>query len=206
MPPEGDAGPSGGPSPPSGREADGPSDRELGARVRRGDREAFGRLVRRYLRPVHAVIASYLAEPADVEDAVQEAFLRALDGIGGYDPDRPFAPWLYQIARNVARSELEARDRRADGPLPEGGLPSGAGGPGARLERAEIRRKVDAAARRLPDRQRSVFRLMDVEGYDAAEVAEMTGLASGTVRSHLHHARRKLRQELAPLLERREEP
>lgn len=185
---------------------DGPSDGTLVARVRRGDREAFEGLVRRYLHPVHAVIASFLPEPADVEDAAQETFLRALDGIEGYDPDRPFAPWLYQIARNVARRELEARDRRPAGPLPDGGIPSGGDGPGAELERAEIRRRVDAAARRLPERQRSVFRLVDVEGYDATEVAEMTGLAPGTVRSHLHHARRKLREELAPLLDRREEP
>lgn len=191
---------------PTSPAADEPEDRAVAARVREGDRDAFDRLVRRYLRPVYAVIGSFLSRPADREDAVQETFLRALDGIDGYDPERPFSPWLYQIARNVARAELEARERRPDAELPEGGGEAGTPGPEEELDRAEIRRRVDEAAAGLPERQRMTFRLMDVEGWTAGEVAEMTGLARGTVRSHLHHARRKLRGELAPLLERREMP
>lgn len=186
-------------------DADGPGDRRLADRVRRGDRDAFERLVRRYLRPIHAVAASFLSEPADVEDAAQETFLRALDGIEGYDPDRPFAPWLYQIARNVARDRLDADARRRAEPLPESGPVWDGPDPAESLDRAEIRRRVEEAAADLPDRQRTAFRLVDVEGWSAADVAGLTGLAPGTVRSHLHHARRKLRDELAPLLERRDE-
>lgn len=202
MPPDGEAAP----APSSSPDRDGPADRALAARVREGDREAYERLVRRYLRPIHALIASFLSEPADVEDAAQETFLRALDGIVGYDPGRPFAPWLYQIARNVARGRLEAEAKRRTEPLPERGIETDDPGPEAELDRAEVRRRVDAAADGLPERQRMAFRLLDVEGRSAAEVAEMTGLAPGTVRSHLHHARRKLREELADLLERRETP
>lgn len=183
--------------------SDGPTDRVLAARTREGDGAAYERLVRRYLRPIHTVVASFLSEPADVEDTVQETFLRALDGIDGYDPDRPFAPWLYQIARNAARARLEAEARRETEPLPDEGIDAG-DSLGAELDRAEIRRRVDAAADGLPERQQMAFRLLDVEGWSTAEVAELTGLAPGTVRSHLHHARRKLREELAPLLERRE--
>lgn len=202
MPPDPVAPPSSSPRP----EGDGPADRRLAARVRRGERKAFERLVRRYLRPVHALIASFLPEPADVEDAAQETFLRALEGIDGYDPERPFAPWLYQVARNVARAELDARSRRPAADLPDGGPEADAPGPEEELDRAEIRRRVQAAAGRLPERQRMAFRLVDVEGHTASEVAEMTGLAPGTVRSHLHHARRKLREELSDLLEERETP
>ena len=79
------------------------SDEVLAGRVQRGDADALERLVRRYVRAVHAVAASYLAEPEDIEDAAQETFLRAIRGIALYDVKRPFAPWLYQIARNVAR-------------------------------------------------------------------------------------------------------
>lgn len=182
-----------------------PRDRILAARVQDGDRDAFEGLVRRYLGPIHAVAASFLSEPADVEDAAQETFLRALDRIRTYDPARPFAPWIYQIARNVARNRLDGRARRRTEPLPEEGLEAGTGDPGSELERAEIRRRVDSAVAGLPERQRTVFRLLDVEGYSAGEVAEMLGLTSGTVRSHLSHARSTLRDELAPWLERREE-
>ena len=87
------------------------ADETLAARVQVGEWEAFGELARRYLRPVHVVAASFLAEPADVEDAAQDTFLRALDRIRSYDPARPFAPWLYQIARNVARNRIRARRR-----------------------------------------------------------------------------------------------
>lgn len=183
---------------------EGPPDRVLADRIQDGDREAFGRLVRRYLRPVHAVVASYLSEPADVEDAVQDTFLRALEGIGGYDTTRPFSPWLYQVARNVARNRLDARSRHRTEPLPESGAEAEADGPEAEMNRAEIRRRVAAAADELPERQRLAFRLVDVEGYGASEAAEMMELAPGTVRSHLFHARRSLRAELAPLMDERE--
>lgn len=197
-----------GASRPSDRSASGgePGDRALAARVQAGDRAAFERLVRRYLRPIHAVAASFLSERADVEDVVQETFLRALDRIRTYDSNRPFAPWLYQIARNVARNRIAGRARWKTEPLPDEGLAGGADDPEAELERSEVRRRVDAAVAGLPERQRAVFRLLDVEGVSAAEAAEMLGLTSGTVRSHLSHARSALREELAPWLERTEAP
>src|SRR5919204_3064476 len=95
---------------PEGR-LDAAADEALARRVQAGDGGALEQLVRRYVRAIHAVAASYLSEPADIEDAAQETFLRALRGIDAYDPERPFAPWLYQIARNVARNQLSARAR-----------------------------------------------------------------------------------------------
>lgn len=179
---------------------DGRSDEDLAREVQRGDREALDRLVRRYLRPIHAVMASYLAERADVEDAAQDAFLRAIDGIGSYRASRPFAPWLYQIARNVARDRLRARVAARLEPLPAVGVGAAAPGPDVEAERAEIRRLVGAAIDRLPEQRRTAFRLHDVDGYTPAETARIMGLSDGTVRSHVHHARRALRAALAPRL------
>lgn len=176
-----------------GREA---SDEVLARRVQRGDRDALEQLARRYLRPIHAVTASYLGERADVEDAVQDTFLRALDHIASYRPARPFAPWLYQIARNVARDRLAASARRRTEPLPADGLEEPAPGPEVVTERAEIRRLVDAAIANLPEQQRTAFRLHDVEGYPTDEIARIMGLSPGTVRSHVHNARRALRTAL----------
>ena len=153
-------------------------------------------LVRRYVRPVHAVAAAWLTVTADVEDAAQETFLRALRAIASYDPARPFAPWLYQIARNVARTHLEMGARRTTEAL-SGTLASSAPGPDIVLERGEIRRQVAAAIGELPEQQRTAFHLVDVEGYSPAEVARIMGLSAGTVRSHVHHARRALRRMLA---------
>ncbi len=186
-------------------EARQPPDSWLARRVQTGDREAFEELARRYLRPIHAVVASFLREPSDIEDAAQDTFLRALDRIHTFDPGRPFAPWLYQIARNVARNRRRALARRRTDATPPVELKAPGPGPGAELERQEIRRLVEAAMERLPDKQRTAFQLFDIEGYAAEEVGRLMGLTAGTVRSHVHHARRALRSELAFLMERRPE-
>ncbi|MFW6206317.1 MAG: RNA polymerase sigma factor [Gemmatimonadota bacterium] len=172
------------------------SDERLARRTREGDRAAFEHLVRRYLRPIHAVVASYLSEDADVEDAVQDTFLRVLDAVDGYDPERPFAPWLYQIARNVARNRLKAMARWPQAPVPEAGIQASGPDPGVAAEQAEARELLEAAIAALPEQRRTAFRLVDVEEYSAKEVGEMMGLSPGTVRSHVHHARRALRGEL----------
>jgi RNA polymerase sigma-70 factor, ECF subfamily len=174
-----------------------PPDELLAQQAADGDRDALERLVRRYLRPVRAVTASLLREPADVDDAVQETFRRAMDGLAGYRTGRPFAPWLYQIARNVARSRLTVRARWSGvGPLPAAGLEEPSPGPDVLLERAELRRLVGQAIDELPEQRRTAFRLHDVEGYATDEVARIMGLTVGTVRSHVHHARRALRVAL----------
>lgn len=178
-----------------------PSDGELAGGARRGDRYAFELLARRYYRPIFAVVASYLWEPADIEDAVQEAFLRALDRIHTFDPGRPFAPWLYQVARNVARNRRKA-ERRQAAPLSdiEGTVEATDPSPAVQAERAKLRGVIHGAIERLPERQRTAFRLFDVEGYSAAEVGELMGLSAATVRSNVYHARHALRARLAPHL------
>ncbi|HZD05430.1 MAG TPA: sigma-70 family RNA polymerase sigma factor [Longimicrobiales bacterium] len=192
--------------PGTGKEPDdgrhGPSDDALVRRVQEGDREAFGLLAGRYLRPVHAVAASFLGERADVEDVAQEAFLRALRAIRTFDPTRPFAPWLYQIARNVARNRLKRMKRHATDPVSsmEESLADPGASPAAGAERSEIRTLLTAAIEELPERRRIAFRLADVDGYPATEVARLMGLTPGAVRAHIHHARRDLRARLAPLL------
>jgi RNA polymerase sigma-70 factor, ECF subfamily len=190
----------------SGGEGSGPRlvgapDEALARRAQRGDREALEHLVRRYLRPVHAVAASYLPERSDVEDVAQETFLRALAALESYDPGRPFAPWLYQIARNVARDRVSARSRRRE-ESPSETLQSRLPTPDEELERSQVRARVRATIARLPERRRTAFYLHDVEGYGTMEVAGIMGISPGTVRAHVHHARTAVRAALA---ERREE-
>ena len=174
-------------------------DEALARRVQRGDRNALEQLFRRYLRPIHAVAASYLSE-ADVEDAAQETFLRAIRGIETYNPRRPFAPWLYQIARNVARTNLAAGARQRIELLSEtrqSSLPE----PDVMLERSELRAQVNGAIARLPERRRTAFYLSDVQGYTTDKVARMMDLSPGTVRSHVHYARTALRAALGKIRE-----
>jgi RNA polymerase sigma-70 factor (ECF subfamily) len=173
------------------------SDETLARRVQQGDRTALELLVRRYVRPVHAVIASFLFEPSQVDDAAQETFLRMLRAIDTYDARRPFAPWLYQVARNAARSQIAAENLRNTEPLPAD-EPSTAGPlPDSAAEQAEIRTRVERALEGLPEQRRVAFRLVDVEGMGAAEAGRIMGISAGAVRAHVHHARRQLREALA---------
>jgi RNA polymerase sigma-70 factor (ECF subfamily) len=182
-----------------GRGPGGPGDELLAQRVQRGDRDALDILVRRYLRPIHAVCASYIAHKADVDDVVQETFMRAIRSITSYDARRPFAPWLYQVARNTARRRLSSNALRRMEPMPDVEPPATGASPEVLAQRSQLRRHVDEAMTRLPEQQRTAFRLHDVDGYSTTEIAQLMGLTAGTVRSHVHHARRALRNSLADM-------
>jgi RNA polymerase sigma-70 factor (ECF subfamily) len=173
------------------------SDETLARRVQQGDRAALERLVRRYVRPVHAVIASFLTEPGQVDDAAQETFLRMLRAIDTYDTRRPFAPWLYQVARNAARNQIAAESLRSTEPFPADGPAAPGPLPDLAAERSEIRTRVARALEALPDQRRVAFRLVDVDGMGAGEAGRIMGIAAGTVRAHVHHARKQLREALA---------
>jgi RNA polymerase sigma-70 factor (ECF subfamily) len=172
------------------------SDSELAVRVRGGDDEAFEILARRYLRPVYAVVSSFLSSQEDIDDSAQDTFLRALEKIHSYNPNRPFAPWLYQVARNVARNRWKYLKKRQHEELEEVRKKVDGNDPSKLSELSELRSQIAEAIESLPERQRTAFRLHDVEGFKATEIAEMLGVSDGTVRANLHHARRELRKRL----------
>ena len=175
------------------------SDGELAQRVQDGDSDAFEELARKYIRSVYAVVSSFLPVQEDIDDSVQETFLRALENIQSFNPRRPFAPWLYQVARNVARNRWKYLKNRRHENLDElNDLLAETTGdnPGTAAELTELRSHVAAAIDLLPERQRAAFRLHDVDGFKATEIAEMLGVAAGTVRSNVHHARQELRKRL----------
>jgi RNA polymerase sigma-70 factor (ECF subfamily) len=169
------------------------SDAELVARVRAGERHAADRLLARYLRACRAVALAVTGSEADADDACQDAFVAAMERIDDCaDPGR-FGGWLLQIVRNRARNLLRYHDVRRTEVLEEA---AGAGGPVADLERDELRERLQAALAELTETQREVVLLHDLEGWKHREIAERLELPAGTIRSHLHHARRKLRQIL----------
>ena len=174
-------------------------DGELARRVQDGDSEAFEALARKYIRPVYAVVSSFLPGQEDIDDSVQETFLRALEKIQSFNTERPFAPWLYQVARNVSRNRWKYLKKRRHEDLSElERLPAERedDNPATHAELSELRQDVAAAIDSLPERQRTAFRLHDVEGFKATEIAEMLGVSDGTVRSNVHHARSVLRKRL----------
>lgn len=174
------------------------SDADWIARARRGDREAFGVLVRRYLRPALAVAWEFAPSRDDAEDLVQDAFHRALRSLDSFDETRPFRPWFFTILRNLGRNAAERNARWAAVPVP-GELATDAADPEDMAHRAELRERIQRGLDILPPMQRACFRLCDIEGFDGIEVAEMLGISAATVRTHRHRARATLRAELRHL-------
>jgi RNA polymerase sigma-70 factor, ECF subfamily len=164
-------------------------------RVRRGDLEAYGELVRRHSRRAYSIAYGILLHRQDAEDAVQDAFARALKRIEDVDIRRPFHPWLYRIVMNMAISLRRARSVRTTSELPDQ-LSSADDGPERLAERAHLRSQLIRALDSLPEQQRQIVLLADVEELSSSEIGEILQMPAGTVRYQLHRARHMLREVL----------
>jgi len=177
------------------------ADGELVARARRGDADAFGALVERYMRMAYAVALSVTKRHEDAEDAAQESFLVALKRLEECRSPERFAGWLMTIVRNRSRNLVRRESLRDSDPVPDSTSHRGPT-PDLVAERMELRRRLLEALDELPEVQREIVLLHDLEGWKHREIAERLELPSGTVRSHLHFARKELRRILGAMLER----
>jgi RNA polymerase sigma-70 factor, ECF subfamily len=166
-------------------------------RAQQGETEQFELLVRRYMRGAFAVAFRLLGHRQDAEDVVQEAMLAALANIRTFDTTRRFGPWLYRIVVTRGLNFRKSRARRQTESLDRDQFASAEAGPAVGAERAALREAVQDALARLPERQRMVVQLFELDGFSGAEIAAMLGIPPGTVRWHLHEARRSLRDLLA---------
>ncbi len=172
-----------------------PTDGALVERVRHGDGRAFDALVRRHDRRAFTLAYRLLGHREDAEDVVQESFLAALEALDRFDVTRPFGPWLYRIVVNRSLNARKSRARRSTELLPED-APATTQSPDRAAQVAETRRRVLDALGKLPERQRVVMTMIELEGFSGPEVAEVLGIPEGTVRWHLHSARNALRAAL----------
>ena len=180
-------------------------DEALVRRAQAGDLEAFNILITRHERPVFNVALRLLRDVGLAEDATQDTFIRAWQNIGTFQTGS-VRSWLYQIATNRSYDMLRASARRPAGSLEaetveiEPIWTSGGQGdeaPDAHTLRRELSIYLERALTALPEDQRMVVLLVDVQGLDYHEVAEALGIALGTVKSRLSRARAKIRQALA---------
>ncbi len=174
-----------------------PADSGLAAAAKDGDQEAFGILVDRYAGVVRRVARSILGNGFDADDAAQDAFLSAWRNLDRFDPRRPFRPWLMRIAVNAATDLYRRRKVRHASTLPET-LEDRAAGPDRETDRSLLRQRLSEALSELSERQRLAVTMFDAEGYSHADIAEIMDVPVGTVRSLVFHARRALREALAP--------
>lgn len=171
------------------------SDEEVVERVLAGDTSLFEILMRRYNQRLFRVARSILADDAEAEDVMQEAYVRAFRELAHFRGEARFATWLTRIACHEALARARKRQRLvsiAGGEPPE--PPStGTLGPERELENRELQTILRDAVELLPDPLRAVFCLREIEGLSTEETAEALGLTVENVRVRLHRAKRSLR-------------
>ena len=171
-----------------------------------GDLGAFNQLVEAYQDLCHALVARMVPDPDQAHDAVQEAFFSAYRNLRSYHGPS-FRGWLTRIAINAAMDLQRARKRRPVSPYPElddesWQPPAGSDSdPEVIATTGERQRVLVAAMGAIGADQRNAIVLYDVEGYDYGEIASMTGVSLGTVKSRIHRGRLALRALLADRME-----
>jgi RNA polymerase sigma-70 factor (ECF subfamily) len=181
-------------------------DRALVEQALNGNLEAFNELVRLYQDYLFALVVRVVNDRDSAADAVQEAFFSCYRNLNRFRGDS-FRSWLTRIALNAATDVLRYRKRRPADPFPEWEDDSWQppAGEDSSPERQAMRRQssrmlIQAMAQITEDQRRAIV-LFDVEGFDYQEIADMTGVSLGTVKSRIHRGRLALRDILGADME-----
>jgi RNA polymerase sigma-70 factor (ECF subfamily) len=167
-------------------------------RARRGDQNAFAALVRQVQRPVYGLCLRLLRTEGEAQEVAQETFLRAYQNLERYDLERPFDLWVLAIARNLCLDLLRRRSRVQTEDVDEHAqvLPSNAPtAEDAAIEKQE-RKSLEEAMSLLSAEDREVLALYYVQKRTTKEIAEVIGVAPGTIMARLFRAREKLRNRM----------
>ena len=184
------------------------TDKQLVARVQKGDKRAFDMLVLKYQYKVHAIVSRYIKDFDEVNDVVQEAFIKAYRALAKFRGESAFYTWLYRIAVNTAKNYLVARNRRppasdvdaGDADYYEGGQRlQDIASPENLLYRDELEAVVDQSIRDLPEDLRTAVTLREFEGLSYEEIAEVMDCPVGTVRSRMFRAREAIDEKVRAL-------
>jgi RNA polymerase sigma-70 factor (ECF subfamily) len=180
-------------------------DSALVDQVRRGDEQAFRRLVERHHRRAFAIAVALVRDEQDALEVVQEAFLKVHRGLHRFHGGSSFFTWLYRIVTNVAIDHMRKPARR-DAELTEahgfsGVAPLVSGGdvgdPSWAARQSELRQRIERELAALPPSHRGVIMMREVEGMSYEEMADAMQVSKGTIMSRLFHARQKLQRALA---------
>jgi RNA polymerase sigma-70 factor, ECF subfamily len=190
------------------------TDQEVVLMARAGREAAYRELIRRYERPIFALLFRMVRDRELAEDLSQETFVKALNAIESYRPEFKFSSWIFKIANNAAIDHLRRReldtlslDGSPHAETPEAmqatALQIGARqeSPLDEVEARELGGAIELAIGKLRPEYRSCILLRHVEGRAYEEIAEMLDLPLGTVKTYIHRARNELRLALAHLKE-----
>lgn len=178
---------------------------EIVRRVLEGDADAFGAIVDEYQKNVYNLALRMTGNPEDAQDMSQEAFIKAFNSLASFRGDSKLPVWLYRIVSNVCLDFLRSRKRRQTVSLNmddgEGGsseleIPDLSAMPEEELNRRLTREAVRKGLLSLPEDQREILLLREIEGLSYDEIAQALGLEAGTVKSRIFRARKRLCAQL----------
>lgn len=185
-------------------------DLELVRRVQRGDQVAFDLLVQKYQHRLAHLVGRYIRDPEEIEDVVQEAFIKAYRGLASFRGESAFYTWLYRIAINTAKNHLVSAGRRVPDQgvdaseaeqFDSGTLLQESDTPEHQVLTREIEAAVYEAIESLPQELKDAITLRELEGLSYEEIAEVMDCPIGTVRSRIFRARETIDRWLRPLLD-----
>ena len=168
---------------------------DLVRRAADGDVVAYEALYRSNVGRVHALCLRMARNQADAEDLTQQVFVRVWEKLGTFRGESAFSTWLHRVAVNVVIAEVRRQGRWRE----HLGVMAASADSGNYLPAFSVGGDIDLerAIATLSPRARLIFMLHDIEGYKHREIADLTGIAVGTSKAHLHRARRRLREELS---------
>lgn len=185
-------------------------DRQLVERAQRGDKRAFELLVDKYQRRLGRLLSRFIRDPSEVEDVMQEAFIKAYRALPGFRGDSAFYTWLYRIGINTAKNYLAAMGRRAPTSTDVEANEAEGHEDGERLRdlntpenlllSREIADTVNSTIDSLPEELRTAIQLREIEGMSYEEIAGIMNCPIGTVRSRIFRAREAIAERLRPLI------
>ena len=178
-----------------------------------GDKVAFDRLVVKHKNRLFNLCYRLLGDYEEANDSAQETFIKVYRSLKKFRFESAFSTWLYRIAVNTCKNKLKSpafRQKMKMVPM-DNPIPANLNGPGREiqdespspaiaLEKKERMRVIQEAINALPPEQKEVVTLRDIEGFSYEEVAEITGLNLGTVKSRLARARLDLRKKLRSII------
>jgi len=184
------------------------TDRQLVARVQKGDRRAFDLLVIKYQHRILALVGRFVPDFAEAQDVTQEAFIKAYRALPGFRGESQFYTWMYRIAVNTAKNYLVSRGRKTptrDIDLDDAEFFADEANmkdietPDGLLQRDQLQKVVFDAIEALPEELRMAVTLRELEGMSYEEIAEVMECPIGTVRSRIFRAREAIDRKMQPL-------
>jgi RNA polymerase sigma-70 factor, ECF subfamily len=189
-------------------------DQILVERAQQGDKKAFGMLVEKYHRKLGRLLGRMIRDQSEVEDVVQESFIKAYRALHNFRGDSAFYTWLYRIGINTAKNYLVSMGRRPQvmqeveiedvENFEDGGEMRTMDTPETAMMTKQIAEMVNETVASLPEELRTAITLREIEGLSYEEIATLMQCPIGTVRSRIFRARETISEKLRPLIDAKE--